>query len=61
MQKNTPNHRFRGQNILGPDGSVQFYETRFVAPSLDDIYTMKKVLRYSGTERPEGDDIIFAP
>jgi len=61
LQKNSPNHGGTGQNLLYPDGRVSFYQARHLAPTLDDIYTMKGIYRYKGNERPDSNDILFAP
>jgi hypothetical protein len=44
------NHRGRGQNILRRDGSALFMIDRQIAG--DDIYTLKGILLYRGSEIP---------
>jgi hypothetical protein len=55
------NHRGRGQNILYRDGSVVFIIDRMITG--DDIYTLKNVTRYRGTETPcnDGTDNFLVP
>jgi len=40
MRANSRNHRGRGQNVLGHDGSVRFIRIRLVAE--DDIFTLRE-------------------
>lgn len=55
------NHRGRGQNILYRDGSALFLIDRQIAG--DDIYTLKGILLYRGSEIPcrDGIDNFLAP
>lgn len=53
-------HRGRGQNILYCDGSVEFVKDRVV--NGDDIFTVRGVDAYTGSETPAGDnDVFLAP
>ncbi len=62
LNLNSTNHSYRGQNILRGDGSVRFLKTRFFGITRDDIYTLKNILNYNGTERPScEEDSFFAP
>ncbi|MBN1765937.1 MAG: hypothetical protein JW860_11810 [Sedimentisphaerales bacterium] len=61
LRVNSPNHGGIGQNILYNDGHVDFTSARHMGPSLDDIYTIKDVNRYHGTELPADNDIFIAP
>ena len=53
----TPNHPDRGQNVLKCDGSVQFLRVRTY--NGDDIFTVRNVDAYTGTETPADDNDIF--
>jgi len=61
LQVNSPNHGGKGQNVLYGDGRIQFHTSRYLGPSMDDMYTIKDMPCYSGRERPSGDDIFTAP
>jgi len=62
LNRNSINHNYRGQNVLHGDGSVRFLKTRFFGITRDDIYTLKNILNYNGTERPScEEDSFFAP
>ncbi len=61
LQKNSPNHAGQGQNLLFNDGHIDFSETRWIGPKLDDIFTIKSTTRYTGTELPGDDDDFAAP
>lgn len=61
LQVNSPNHSGEGQNVLYGDGRIQFHTSRYLGPSIDDIYTIKDIACYSGRERPGGDDVFTAP
>ncbi|MDH4241630.1 MAG: hypothetical protein OEW48_18890 [Phycisphaerae bacterium] len=59
---NSINHNYRGQNVLRGDGSIRFLKTRFFGITRDDIYTLRNILNYNGTERPSCEtDSFFAP
>ncbi len=55
------NHRGRGQNVLYRDGSALFMVDRQIAD--DDIYTLKGILLYRGSEIPcmDGMDTFLVP
>lgn len=56
----SPNHCNRGQNVLFSDGSSEFLKERTYQD--DDIYTIRNVDVYTGTETPrEADDIFLVP
>ena len=56
----TPNHPDRGQNVLKCDGSVQFLRVRTY--NGDDIFTVRGVEAYTGTEIPaDNNDIFLVP
>ncbi|MFC1783722.1 hypothetical protein ACFL02_09095 [Planctomycetota bacterium] len=61
LMSNSPNHANRGQNLLFPDGSVRFVTDRLYqsGPDRDDIFTIRAIFRYSGTEMPKSDRDIF--
>ncbi|MCK4629306.1 MAG: hypothetical protein KAT56_09900 [Sedimentisphaerales bacterium] len=61
LQVNSPNHSGKGQNVLYGDGRIQFHTSRYLGPSMDDMYTIKDIPCYSGRERPGGDDVFTAP
>jgi hypothetical protein len=51
------NHNCRGQNVLYSDGSVVFAPQRLV--NGDDIFTVRGVDTYTGTETPADDNDVF--
>jgi hypothetical protein len=56
----SPNHSGRGQNVLYSDGSVVFVKQRMVND--DDIFTLRGVNTYTGTETPaDKNDIFLVP
>jgi hypothetical protein len=56
----SPNHRDQGQNVLWSDNSVKFLRDRVVAG--DDIFMIKGINVYEGTEIPcTPNDIFVAP
>jgi len=56
----SPNHSGRGQNVLYSDGSVVFIKQRTVDG--DDIFTLRGVDTYTGTETPaDKNDIFLVP
>jgi prepilin-type processing-associated H-X9-DG protein len=56
----SPNHSGRGQNVLYCDGSVVFVKQRTVDG--DDIFTLRGVDTYTGTETPaDKNDIFLVP
>ncbi|NIP26377.1 MAG: hypothetical protein GWN67_18630 [Phycisphaerae bacterium] len=59
LNVNSINHNYRGQNILLGDGSIRFLKTRFYGITQDDIYTLKNILYYNGTERPSCEEDSF--
>jgi hypothetical protein len=61
LQVNSPNHGGDGQNVLYCDGRTQFHTSRYLGSSMDDMYTIRDTPRYSGRERPSGDDVFTAP
>ena len=59
---NSLNHGGRGQNLLYSDGRVEFSPSRVVGINPDDIFTIRSVTRYRGTEKPQSkDDLFIAP
>ena len=56
-QANSPNHERDGQNVMGADGSVQFYNAPFVGVNYDNIYTGRGV-----TDQPkDANDTVLLP
>jgi hypothetical protein len=57
---NSNNHSRCGQNVLFNDGSVSFEKKRLAGTDGDDIFTLRDIACYSGTERPasESDDFV---
>jgi prepilin-type processing-associated H-X9-DG protein len=53
----SPNHGARGQNVLYCDGSVEYVKQRIV--NGDDIFTIRGVEAYTGTEMPLDENDIF--
>jgi hypothetical protein len=51
------NHNCRGQNVLYSDGSVVFAPQRLV--NGDDIFTVRGVDTYTGTETPADENDVF--
>jgi len=51
------NHNCKGQNVLYSDGSVEFAPQRLV--NGDDIFTVRGVDTYTGTETPADENDIF--
>ena len=59
---NSRNHNRSGQNVLFGDGRVEFYKTRNVSYTQDDIYTLKDTDIYKGSETPSSEtDFFLAP
>jgi len=65
MTSNSRNHRYRGQNVLLSDGSVEFTKVRHTSISDDDIYILRGMscgTEIRGCEFPSTDlDIFLAP
>lgn len=62
LTANSDNHRSAGQNVLCNDGSVNFFKTRQIGVSNDDIYTMQNQQTYKGVETPcSSTDAFLAP
>ena len=56
------NHKRRGQNILFGDGSVKFIRERNVGIPHDDIFLLRDITIYRGTEMPSCEmDTFLAP
>ena len=53
----SPNHNCKGQNVLYSDGSVEYVRDRIV--NGDDIFTVRGVEAYTGTETPADDNDVF--
>ncbi len=53
----SPNHGTRGQNVLYCDGSVEYVKQRIV--NGDDIFTVRGVETYTGTETPRDENDVF--
>jgi len=60
LRSNSPNHNGRGLNLLHPDGHVRFSTDRNLDSS-DDIFTIRNVTQYRGTEQPDQNDVFIAP
>ena len=59
---NSINHNRRGQNVMFFDGTVQFIKSRHATISNDDIFTLRNMTVYQGSEVPDCDtDIFVAP
>ena len=66
LSLNSSNHNYlgnrRGQNVLLGDGHVEFFRTRHVDISKDDIFTLQNTDVYQGFEVPSCDtDFFLAP
>jgi hypothetical protein len=58
---NSINHRRAGQNVMFSDGTAKFLTERLFDPT-DDIFTVKDLDTYRGTETPsEEKDIFLVP
>jgi hypothetical protein len=55
---NSPAHRGRGQTVLKLDGNVQFVRTPVYAAD-DNLWTIRNVRSYRGTEAPTNPDDAF--
>ncbi len=61
LKINSSSHRGRGQNILMSDGTVKFTTQRLFDQN-DDIFTVKDLDTYRGTESPsEEKDVFLVP
>ncbi len=59
---NSINHNRRGQNVLFGDGSVKFVKMRRIGIAADDIFTLKDIRVYQGSEVPSCEtDAFLAP
>jgi len=59
---NSINHNRRGQNVMYCDGNVQFIKSRHATISNDDIFTLRNITVYHGSEVPGCEtDIFVAP
>ncbi len=63
---NSSNHsRFgtrRGQNVMLDDGHVEFFRTRYIDASEDDVFTLRDTEVYQGFEVPSSQaDLFLAP
>jgi hypothetical protein len=59
---NSINHNRRGQNVMYCDGTIQFIKSRHATISNDDIFTLRNITVYQGSEVPDCDtDIFVAP
>ncbi len=57
---NSWNHgKATGQNVLRANISVQFFKTPNCGPNNDDIYRVRGVTTYDGSERPRGPEDCF--
>jgi hypothetical protein len=52
---NSPNHDFRGQNVLYRDGHVAFYDNPYAGIQFDNIWTARQVIP-AGGEYPKPPD-----
>lgn len=60
LQKNSLNHKGRGQNVMFSDGSVGYITVRYTDnKTQDDIFTISEKDFYKGTERPNRTSDIF--
>lgn len=60
INRNSLNHRKRGQNVMFTDGSVKFFRVRKLdLANDDDIFTVRGTETYSGCESPNGETDIF--
>ncbi|MBN1787599.1 MAG: hypothetical protein JW806_04310 [Sedimentisphaerales bacterium] len=57
-QANSPSHRGKGQNILFNDGTVEFTSQRVFGAD-DDIFTVRDLDIYRGTEKPSSETDVF--
>ncbi len=59
---NSINHNRRGQNVLFADGHIEFLRTRQIGVSQDDIFTLRDIDEYQGSEVPSCEtDFFLAP
>ncbi len=58
LKINSPSHRGKGQNILYSDGTVEFTSQRVFGQD-DDIFTVRDLNIYRGTEKPSCETDIF--
>ena len=58
LRINSSSHRGKGQNILFSDGTVKFTSQRLFDQN-DDIFTVKNLDIYRGTETPSSETDIF--
>lgn len=60
LERNSINHKRRGQNVLFGDGRVEFLTTRLIGT--DDIFTLQDTDVYQGCELPSCEtDFFLAP
>jgi len=61
LRVNSSSHRSRGQNVMFSDGAVKFLSGRVIDQN-DDIFTVKDLNTYRGTERPVcATDVFLVP
>jgi hypothetical protein len=58
LRVNSSSHRRKGQNILFSDGTTNFCTERFFGQN-DDIFTVKDLNIYRGTETPSSETDVF--
>jgi prepilin-type processing-associated H-X9-DG protein len=59
---NSINHKRKGQNVLFCDGSTEFVKSRFIGEADDDIFTLRDIVLYQGSEVPTCEaDAFVAP
>lgn len=58
LTMNSINHRGRGQNVMLSDGMAKFCTERLFDQN-DDIYTVKELDTYRGTETPNSETDVF--
>jgi len=62
LNRNSVNHKRRGQNLLFCDGSAEFVKTRRIGIQEDDIFTLRDTDTYEGVEVPSCEtDAFLAP
>jgi hypothetical protein len=55
---NSINHRGQGQNVMSSDGMAKFFTERLFDQN-DDIFTVKELDTYRGTETPTSETDVF--
>lgn len=58
LRANSPSHRGKGQNVLYSDGAVEFASQRVFGED-DDIFTIRNLDTYRGTEKPSCETDVF--